>query len=170
MCSTLAWMPGFAWLCLALLGLDLLPCSHLICGPLYRDKDTWRCNPKPATALLSALARRGYWNIAGQVLWKMIEVPKLPYKLPYTPWQLSQSFAADDIQESLEVNVFHCSAVISACEKSGHWRLSLALLELHQVVDPAVHCSSQTHGDMVAVVEAIVNDVNDVNARCRCLT
>ncbi|CAE7242009.1 unnamed protein product [Symbiodinium sp. CCMP2592] len=32
------------------------------------------------------------------------------------------------MEESLEVNVFHCSAVISACEKSGNWRLSLALL------------------------------------------
>ncbi|CAE7947631.1 unnamed protein product [Symbiodinium sp. KB8] len=65
--------------------------------------DGWRRTPRPATTLLSALARKGYWNVAGQVLWHMIE-------------------------ESLEVNVFHCSSVISACEKSGNWRLSLALL------------------------------------------
>ncbi|CAJ1350276.1 unnamed protein product [Effrenium voratum] len=75
---------------------------------LAPEMERWKGNPKPATVVLAALARKGWVQLAGQVLHLMLK-------------------------EALEVNVFHYSAVISACEDD--WRLSLELLDQMKDLD-----------------------------------
>lgn len=70
---------------------------------LAPELERWRSTPKPATVVLTALAKRGWLGVAGQVLQEMMK-------------------------ERLEVNVFHFTAVIAACDRKN-WQLSLLLLE-----------------------------------------
>ncbi|CAE8593851.1 unnamed protein product, partial [Polarella glacialis] len=67
---------------------------------LAPELEQWRRNGRLATALLSALARRQQHELACQVLSFMRE-------------------------RRAEVNVYHCTAAISACEKAGKWQMAL---------------------------------------------
>ncbi|CAE8600596.1 unnamed protein product [Polarella glacialis] len=63
----------------------------------------WAKRPKQATQMLTDLAKHELPEIALKVLRCMLHA-------------------------RLEINVFHCSAVMAACEKSGRWQLALSLL------------------------------------------
>eukprot|EP00913_Durusdinium_trenchii_P029715 g27850.t1 len=63
----------------------------------------WRTNPRHGTAVLSQLARQREAQRAWQVLKAMEQI-------------------------HLELNVFHCSAVVSAFEKVSQWQAALGML------------------------------------------
>ena len=69
------------------------PCRGFLCA-----------NPRAATSLLTALARRSLWDVSSKAMRFMQEA-------------------------AVDVNHFHYTSVISACEKQGRWRMVLAILE-----------------------------------------
>ena len=69
------------------------PCRGFLCA-----------NPRAATSLLTALARRSLWDVSSKAM------------------RFMQDAAVD-------VNHFHYTSVISACEKQGRWQMVLAILE-----------------------------------------
>ncbi|CAJ1426718.1 unnamed protein product [Effrenium voratum] len=64
----------------------------------------WKANPRAATTILTALAKRGLWDVSTKVFRFM-----------------------KDLQ--MEINQFHFSSIISACEKRGKWEMALSLLD-----------------------------------------
>ncbi|CAE8675225.1 unnamed protein product [Polarella glacialis] len=89
----------------ALLSLGPTPTEAEVSSVLQADLASWRKNPRLATVVLGGLARKRLPGVSVHVLSVM---------------QASQ----------VEVNVYHCSAAISACEKGGQWQLALNLLSL----------------------------------------
>ncbi|CAE8597308.1 unnamed protein product [Polarella glacialis] len=87
-----------------LLDLGRAPCQDEVLEVLAVELGRWKQKtPACATVVLSFLARHRRPCVADHVLALMLE-------------------------GRLEVNVFHCSAAISACEKGGQWQLALSLL------------------------------------------
>ncbi|CAE8621626.1 unnamed protein product [Polarella glacialis] len=72
---------------------------------LKAELDSYRRNPKLATAILSGLAKKRRAHLAVHVLSSMMEC-------------------------MVEANAIHHSAAISACSKGGQWQLALNLLSL----------------------------------------
>ncbi|CAE8719281.1 unnamed protein product, partial [Polarella glacialis] len=70
---------------------------------LSHELDLWRNSPKAATAVLNPLANKGLWDVSEKILLVMRE-------------------------GRVEINVFHASCVVSACEKGGQWQLALSYL------------------------------------------
>ncbi|CAE8721444.1 unnamed protein product, partial [Polarella glacialis] len=89
----------------ALLSLGLTPTEAEVSSVLQADLGRWRKNPRLATVVLGGLARKRLPDVSVHVLIVM---------------QASR----------VEVNVYHCSAAISACEKCGQWQMGLNLLNL----------------------------------------
>ncbi|CAE8596114.1 unnamed protein product [Polarella glacialis] len=104
---------------LKLLSLGASPAQEEVSLVLAPEVERWRSNPTFATGVLSGLARNRLPEVARQVL----------------------SFMG---QSRVEVNSFHCSAAISACEKAGKWQHALDLLsQMPQMrVSPTVMCYS----------------------------
>ncbi|CAE8645022.1 unnamed protein product [Polarella glacialis] len=102
-----------------LLSLGASPAQEEVSLVLAPEVERWRSNPTFATGVLSGLARNRLPEVARQVL----------------------SFMG---QSRVEVNSFHCSAAISACEKAGKWQHALDLLsQMPQMrVSPTVMCYS----------------------------
>ncbi|CAE8682973.1 unnamed protein product, partial [Polarella glacialis] len=83
-----------------LLGLGRTPNEGEVSEILSAELENWRVNPRHATTILSSLAR---------------------LQLPRTATYVLASMRA----RSLEANVFHYNAAISACEKAQQWQLAL---------------------------------------------
>ncbi|CAE8604583.1 unnamed protein product, partial [Polarella glacialis] len=83
-----------------LLALGAAPSSEEVQRLLRPAWRSWKSNPKLATQVLSGLAKERRAALAAQVLGCMRA-------------------------ESVEVNVFHFSAVIAACSRTGEWQLAL---------------------------------------------
>lgn len=78
--------------------------------------DTWRSNPRFSTHLLDLLAKRRLAGLCEDVLRCMSK-------------------------GRLEISVFECSAVISAYEKDGNWKLALRFLQaMRQLCNPNMAC------------------------------
>ncbi|CAE8698399.1 unnamed protein product, partial [Polarella glacialis] len=88
-----------------LLSLGPTPTEAEVSSVLQADLSRWRNNPRLATVVLGGLARKRLPDVSVHVL---------------TVMQASR----------VEVNVYHCSAAISACEKDGQWQLALTLLSM----------------------------------------
>ncbi|CAE8742917.1 unnamed protein product, partial [Polarella glacialis] len=88
-----------------LLSLGPTPTEAEVNSVLQADLSRWRKNPRLATVVLGGLARKRLPGVSVHVLSVM---------------RASQ----------VEVDVYHCSAAISACEKGGRWQLALNLLSL----------------------------------------
>ncbi|CAE8613839.1 unnamed protein product, partial [Polarella glacialis] len=82
----------------ALLSLGPTPTEAEVSPVLQADLGRWRKNPRLATVILGGLARKRLPGVSVHVLSVM---------------QASQ----------VEVDVYHCSAAISACEKGGQWQM-----------------------------------------------
>ncbi|CAE8595682.1 unnamed protein product [Polarella glacialis] len=89
----------------ALLSLGPAPTEAEVSSVLQADLGRWRKNPRLASVVLGGLARKRLPDVSVHVL---------------TVMEASR----------VEVNVYHCSAAISACEKAGQWQLALNLLGL----------------------------------------
>ncbi|CAE8687419.1 unnamed protein product, partial [Polarella glacialis] len=86
-----------------LLDLGRTPGEDEVFEVLSAELNSWRTNPRRATVILSSLARLRLLHTADNVLTVMLT-------------------------NSVEANVFHYSAAISACGKGGQWPLALGLL------------------------------------------
>ncbi|CAE8589705.1 unnamed protein product [Polarella glacialis] len=86
-----------------LLDLGRTPGEDEVSEILSVELDDWRRNPRRATVILSSLAK---------------------HKLPRTATYVLTAMMA----KSVEANVFHYNAAISACEKGRQWQLAVGLL------------------------------------------
>ncbi|CAE8660152.1 unnamed protein product, partial [Polarella glacialis] len=86
-----------------LLDLGRTPSEEDVSEIISVGLDNWRDNPRHATVVLSSLARNQLPRTATYVLSLMLA-------------------------NSVEANVYHYNAAISACEKGRQWQLSLGLL------------------------------------------
>ncbi|CAE8632978.1 unnamed protein product, partial [Polarella glacialis] len=88
-----------------LLALGPSPTAVQVSSVLEKHLASWQRNPRAGTVVLSGLAKNRLPEVSVHVLGFM---------------QARQ----------VEVNVFHCGAAISACDKAHKWQLALDLLQL----------------------------------------
>ncbi|CAE8699965.1 unnamed protein product, partial [Polarella glacialis] len=79
------------------------PSEEQLAQALVTHLESWRAEPKLATAVLSALSKHQLPEISTKVLRVMSAA-------------------------RVELNVYHCNAVLSACERSSRWQQALVLL------------------------------------------